>query len=225
MKLLALSALFLLVSCATTMPGKETKTGSEKVSASVDTNSTFTNEQIQFYQYSIKNLTNKWIEFDGATIKGSDQVSVLVGDRISSWIEACTLEKNVADYNTAMFLGAVAVGGAVVAGASNHPQTSGAGAIIALGSISVLGVKDFQNSKNKVEFQRAFPKNHIFQPFSLPPGKVIQRWILVENPNAEGFVLNIKAKTGEELNFEVEAINKEEKAQKHQKKNTQGFGL
>lgn len=194
-----------LTSCATTMPGFDTNTGSKHVTATVEKNPTFTNSQIQFYQYSIKNQTNNWIEFEGATMSGSPEVSVLVGDRISSWIEACTLEKNVADYNTAMFLGAVAIGGAAVAGGSNHQQTSSAGAIIALGSITTLGVRDFQNSKNKVEFQRAFPSKHIFQPFSLPPGKVIQRWILVENPKGEAFELKIKAKTGEDVIFKVES--------------------
>ncbi len=195
----------LIISCATTMPGYETATGHKHITATVETNPTFTNDQIQMYQFSLKNETDNWIEFDGATIEGSTDVNFLVGNRISSWVEACTLEQKVSDYNTSMVLGAIAVTGAAISAGSQHQQTSQLGSAFALGSISAIGVREFQNAKSKIEFQNAFPRTHIFQPFSLPPRKVIQRWILIENPNKKEFKLKLKAKSGEEITLQIEA--------------------
>lgn len=191
---LILSIIFL--SCASTMPGQDVPTGSTDLSVTIKRDPIFSNEIIQMYQLSIKNTTNDWLEIDGVKMSGAQEVDVLVGERISTWIEACLLEKKVSDYNTALVLGAVAVGGAVVAGSSSHQQTATVGAIVSLGSISALAVKDYQRSKNKVDFQRAFPEKHVFQDTIIPPGKVIQRWILVENRKKENFSLNFNEGVG-----------------------------
>ncbi|HXH74991.1 MAG TPA: hypothetical protein VNJ08_08500 [Bacteriovoracaceae bacterium] len=61
-----------------------------------------------------------------------------------------------------------------------------------MGSITALAVKGFQDSKKKAEFQQAFPDKHIFQKIVIPPGKVIQRWILVQNPEEEPFSLKLQ---------------------------------
>lgn len=182
---------FMLVSCASMMPGQDVSTGSSDIDVAIKRDPIFSNELIQMYQLSIKNKTNEWLELDGVKIIGGKEVDVLVGNRIESWVEACILEKKVSDYNTALVLGAMAVGGAVVASSTSHQQTGSVGAIVALGSISALAVKDYQNAKNKVEFQKAFPEKHIFQNSVIPPGKVIQRWILVENRKQEDFKLSL----------------------------------
>jgi len=200
LSLLLLSLIF--ASCATTMPGQQIDTNNKKVTATFSENKIFTNERIQFYQFSIKNNTDEWIEFNGFTINGAKEVEVLIGNRIDSWIEACTLEDSVSRHNTSLLLGAIAAGGAIVAGSTNHANTGTVGAAVALGSISALAVRDYQNSKHKIEFQKAFPRTHIFRNFSLPPKKVIQRWILIENPQALGFTLSGKADNGEQIKFE-----------------------
>lgn len=204
MKLVSLIALLFLYSCASTMPGKDIDTGSQKLSGSIEQDMTFSDHNIQMYQFSLKNNTDQWLEFDGATLKGSTNISVLVGDRIASWIEACTIEKKVSDYNMNLLLGSLALGGAVVAGGSSHQQTSQVGAIVALGSISAAAVRDYQSSKKKAEFQKAFPEKHIFQPVVIPPGKVIQRWILVENRSAESFELHL----GNEIKLKIKRKEK-----------------
>lgn len=186
-QLLIVSLIF--VSCATTMPGHDVETGSSDIGIAIKRDPTFSNELIQMYQLSIKNNTNEWLELEGAKLDASKEVSVLVGESIESWIEACLLEKKVSDYNMNLVLGSIAVGGAVVAGASGHQQTAATGAIVSLGSIGALAVRDYQRAKNKADFQKAFPEKHLFQNMILPPGKVIQRWILIENRKAEDFKL------------------------------------
>lgn len=201
MRILFLLALSLfLFSCASTMPGQNVSTGSNEIAVTIKKDSTFSNEIVQMYQFSIKNNSMDWIELDGAKLSAGNQVLVLVGENIESWIEACMLEKKVSDYNTQLVLGAIAVGGAVVAGGSSHQQTSSAGAIVALGAISGMAIKDYQKAKNRVDFQKAFPEKHIFQNTIIPPGKVVQRWILVENRKKENFTLNF----GEGINVTVE---------------------
>jgi hypothetical protein len=199
MKLIALVSLLLLFSCATTMPGQDISSGSSKVSVSMEVDSTFSNEMIQMYQFSLKNNTDDWLEYDGATLGGNSNIAVLVGDRITSWIEACNIEKKVSDYNTNLLLGSLALGGAVVAGASSHQETAQIGAIISLGSITGSAVREYQKSKKKVEFQKAFPERHIFQSVVIPPRKVIQRWILVENRAGENFELLL----GEDIKLKI----------------------
>ena len=192
-----------LTSCATTMPGHDVDTGSKKVSATMSDNDSFSDHRIQMHQFSIKNNTDEWIEFEGATIEGPEEVKVLVGDRITSWVEACTLEQQVSDYNTALVLGSLAIAGVAVSGGTQHQGTATTGAVVALGSITALGAKGFQESKRWTEFQQAFPEKHIFRPFVLPPGKVIQRWIMIENPSSKPFTLTAKSKSGFQLKVNI----------------------
>lgn len=198
---------FVLASCATTMPGNEVATGTNDIAAVIGRNNDFSNERIQMYQVSLMNNTNEWVEMNGANLGLADssntQLSVLVGNRLSAWMDACSIERKVTDHNIALAFGSLAIVGAGVAAGSNHSATSKTGAIVALGSIGGLAAMDFQKSKNKAEFQNAFPDNHIFQSFIIPPKKVVQKWILIENPQVETFKLNLKDKNGKEINLTI----------------------
>lgn len=191
MKNFAFVLLFILGGCATTMPGDSIKTNSKHISAAVEEQTVFSDQRIQMYQFSMKNESNEWMEFDLPVISGSEGVSVLTGQRIDSWIEACILEKKVSDHNTAILVGSLAVAGLAFSN-SSHQQTAGVGAAIALGSISAIAARDFLDSKKAAEFQNQFPEKHIFRPIVIPPGKVIQRWILVENPERHTFEIKMK---------------------------------
>lgn len=197
MKAIGLISLLLLVSCASTMPGHDIKSNHKTITASFEENLDFSNERIHLLQFSIMNKTDKWVEFTGANINSTDQIEILVGNKINSWIEACTLEKQVSDYNLNMILGTVALAGAVVAGSSSHQQTSATALAISLGSVSVMAVNDIMNSKNKTDLTDALPEKHIFRPFAIPPHKVIQRWILIEGPGGAPLDLKLTMKDGD----------------------------
>jgi len=200
---LALALSLLLVSCATTTPGTTVDTGNAKVSATVAPDKTFSNERFQLYQVSFKNLTDEWLEYDGGMITDNSSIMVLVGDKLASWIEACTLEQKVSEHNTRLALGVIAAAGAAVAVGSNHSQTAGSGAIVALGAVSAGAVMDYQRTLKRIEFQRAFPDRHLFKAFAIPPRKVVQRWILIENPKNEYLKLSFQGKTGDVLNLKM----------------------
>ncbi|MBY0414497.1 MAG: hypothetical protein K2Q18_10040, partial [Bdellovibrionales bacterium] len=179
-KLSLLTLILVLTSCATTMPGKSVGLKSGFLSATLAENGDFSSENIKMYQVSVRNNTNDWIVVDSALISNAPTTQVLVGDKISSWLEACSLEKKVADYNTSLVLGVLAAGGMVAGATSNNSATSNIGFITSLGAITTAGVKDFIDSKKKADFQAAFPEGHILKGFTVPPMKVVQRWILIE---------------------------------------------
>lgn len=205
MKVFALLSLFILASCASTMPGHDVKSNHKTITATFEENYDFSTERIHMLQFSIMNKTDKWVEMTGANINSTENIEVLVGSKINSWIEACTLEKQVSDYNRDLLIGSIAVGGAVVASSSGHQRTSTAGAAIALGSITAMGANELMNSKNKAELTEALPEKHVFRPFVIPPHKVIQRWILIEGPAGAPLDLSLDTKDGDKVILKVRA--------------------
>lgn len=198
--------LSLLCSCATTMPGADLQLNSTLLSATVSANSNFSNDTIKMYQVSIKNLSNTWIDVDSVTLDDpTASVEILVGPKLNAWIEANQLEKSVSDYNTSLILGSIAAAGLVVGGTSNNNTTSAVGLSFAVGALTVAGVNDFVDSKNKVEFQKSLPESHLLRPFMIPSTKVMQRWIVIENPKNVGlkFTLNSKVKEVGPVKFEI----------------------
>jgi hypothetical protein len=199
-----------LVSCATTMPGKEIPTYYPAVQANIDMDDNFSNKNIQLYQISFKNKSNDWVDIDLGVINEDPKIKVLVGNKINAWIEACVLEKNVSDYNTSLVLGTLAVGGMIVAGSASNSSSSGStntmnvAAITSLGAMSGLAVMGFQDSKNRVEFQQKLPEKHAFRAFSIPPKKVIQRWILIENPELKNFQLKFQVNQSKDKIIKLE---------------------
>lgn len=203
MKAYALLGLLLLTGCASTMPGYKVKSNHKTITATFEENFDFATDRMHLLQFSIMNKTDKWVEITGANINSTSQIEVIVGDRLSAWIEACTLEKQVSDYNLNMILGSVALTGAVVAGSSSHQKTSATGAALALGSISVMAANEIMNSKDKAELVNGLPEKHIFRPFIIPPHKVIQRWILIEGPGGAPLDLKLNLKDGDTVVLKV----------------------
>ena len=204
--LLVICATLFLSSCATTMPGSDLKLESNLLSATYKLNSTFSSDTTKMYQISISNLSNSWIDIDSVTLSDpSASVQILIGSKMNAWIEACRLEKEVSDYNTALLLGSLAITGAVVNGVSSNSSTANIGHTVSMGAITAAGLKAFVDTKNYVEFQSLLPETHLLRSFYIPSQKVIQRWIIVENPKNVNlkFTLNSKVKEVGALSFEI----------------------
>lgn len=184
------------------MPGEDAISNNQEVVAAVQINHNISEKNIMMYQVSMLNNTNEWLEIESAVLNAKEKINILVGDKMNAWIEAKTLEKQVSDYNTQLLLGSIAVSGAAVAVGSNHHQTAQLGAIAMGGAITAASVNDYMNSKNRVEFQKLFPRTHLFNAFTIPPKKVIQRWILVEfekDNERKSFTLLLKTKNGKPI--------------------------
>lgn len=192
-KFLMLISTATLVSCASTMTGTELRTNTPTIKVKVATMNDYSDDKIKMFQYSIMNDTDNWVSFSGAEIESSNKdTRILLADKITSWIEACNLEKKVSNYNTNLILGAVALTGAAIGSTSKSTTTANVSSAIALGSITALGAREFNNSRERAEFQELFPDAHIMKPFTIPPKKVTQRWILMENANYQEFSLILK---------------------------------
>jgi hypothetical protein len=190
-EILLLISLFLLGSCASTMPGTDLNLKSSFLGGTIKENEDLSNERFKTYQVSIKNYSQDWITIGTALMSNTKKTNIIIGDRAEAWFEACRLEKRVSDYNMSLALGALGVTGAVVGGTSHNATTSAVGSAVALGSIGALGAKEFMESRNKVEFQKALPDGHLFKGFVIPPMKVAQRWLLVERVSGETPVITL----------------------------------
>ncbi len=197
--------LLLLTSCASTMPGKDLNLKSTFLHGTIKENKDFSSEKIKMYQVSLKNLSKDWISVDSVLMSNTINTKILLGEKVTSWIEACTLEKKVYDYNLALAFGAVAATGAIVGVTSSNSTTSSVGSVTALGAIGASGIKEFMETKNKAEFQATLPEGHLFRSFIIPPLKVTQRWILIERFEGEtpAFTLISKDKTIGEVSFSL----------------------
>jgi hypothetical protein len=144
-KILLILSVFLLSSCATTMPGKKLSVNSTTIEISLAENTELSSGGIKMFQISVMNLSSDWVSIDSVVMGSASTAKVLVGDKMSAWIEACTLENKVNNYNTNLALGSIAIAGAVVAGTSDNKMASDIGLASALGAVSVSGVRDFMN--------------------------------------------------------------------------------
>jgi hypothetical protein len=89
--------------CATTTPGIEHETGTKNVDVFLTINPDYSTDHIKMFQFSIKNNSDEWIEFDDIKVTNdSKEISVIVGARLHSWFETSNLEKQVSDYNTSL---------------------------------------------------------------------------------------------------------------------------
>jgi len=210
-KILILSVLW-LASCATTMPGSDLKLNTNLLSATVREDSDYSSDKIKLYQISIQNTSNVWIDIDSVALEDpTSTASILVGAKMNAWLDACKLEKSVSDYNKDLFLGSIAAAGLVVGGVSRNSTTSAVGLSLAAGAITAAGVRELIDSKNKAEFQESLPEGHILRTFYIPSLKVVQRWIIVENPKNVDlkFVLKSKVKEVGNIPFVISASRPE----------------
>jgi hypothetical protein len=205
MRILSLFLLMMmfLTSCATTTPGEEHETGTKQLRIYITENPTYSTEKIRLFQFSIKNETDQWIDIDDVKLNNnSKEISLIVGPRLQAWLETSDLEKQVSDYNTSLALGGMMLGGVAAMGSSS-PSTSTTGAMVALGAITAASVIDIQNTLGILELQKLLPQNHVMRPFVVPPKRVLQRWILVENNSKEPISLQVKSKQNKEIDINL----------------------
>jgi hypothetical protein len=200
---LTILSVFLISSCATTTPGDEHETGTQKLKVFVTINPDYSTDKIKLFQFSIKNNSDQWIDIDDIKLNNnSKEISLIVGNRLQSWLETSNLEKQVSDYNTSLVLSGVIFGGVAAMGSSNS-KTSTAGAMVALGSITAVSIMDIQDTLNFIELQKMLPDNHLLRPFTIPPKRVLQRWIVLENHSKEPVSIQLKSKQDKEIDINL----------------------
>ncbi len=202
---LILSFMLLLTACASTMPGTDLNLKNSFLKATLKENGDFSNDRIKMYQISIKNYSQDWLTVDSALMSSAPTTQILIGDKAAAWMEACTIEKKVSDYNFNLAMGALAAAGTVAGASLKNSTASTVSYSVALGAIGATGVKNIMESKDKAEFQNALPEGHLFRSFIIPPMKAVQRWVLLDRVSEETPVITLisKDKKISEVSFQL----------------------
>jgi hypothetical protein len=183
-------ALFNLIGCAMTHPGRVANSEAKDVVISVDRNSDLSDSNYLFLEYTIENTTKDWkdVQVVQAGFEGQD-TEILTGDKLEAWIEGAELKLQKSRYNTALLLGSVAAVGGVAAVTSGDPNVQVVGVSALAGSTAVAagqGISHARGSANSgakgLNGTVNVPKLHAFVPSKVAPESYIRRWIVVRVP-------------------------------------------
>jgi hypothetical protein len=181
MKYVAL--LFILVGCASTTPGYKSKDIKKpKLETYVDQETGFPGDRYALYVLSFRNNSNEWKRVKSARLEFfNEQINkdakILVGEDLVTWSKSITHEKNVSNYNRNLILGSIGIGAFAVSVGTNNPT----GSYIALGALSALVIDKTYKNLKEAEILKLVPQDHLLPSFSVAPGLVTQKWIVIEN--------------------------------------------
>ena len=193
MKLIVYFLLFLLMSCASYQSGHTAKiekdgkilenTQDIKVTAFQDDE--YSTEYFTFIQVEFGNNTDEWKDVNKVLLNVvGDDVKIILGQRLSDWSQAINNKVKVDRYNEQMVLETIVTSTAIGAIGSSHNgniQSTNTYATILAGVAITDQVNNLTNKVSDLERTKIFPKGHLYSPFSLPPGLVSKRWILVQH--------------------------------------------
>jgi hypothetical protein len=138
--------------------------------------------------FSFVNSSQEWIYIKNIKLDfGSDlinnNVRIISGRDILAWKESTILRNKIDEYNMNLFLGSLAVTGAMLS-TSGNTNIKTAGNTLLLGSLASLTVKEISDSYNKIQYSSIFPTNHLLNgDFIIPPGLFIKKWIVLNTKN------------------------------------------
>ena len=112
-------------------------------------------------------------------------------------------------HNYEMVLGALMAG--AVIGASSSANSGSVNATknyaLVMGGATITGtVNELTTKVSDLERTQIFPENHLYSPFSVPPGLVSKRWILIQyKPGIQinNFSFDIYYKDGKKTTYNV----------------------
>lgn len=115
----------------------------------------------------------------------ADKVSVVMGNDLVDWSSAMTqkiqLERHNSEVTQALILGGAGV--ATAAAGHKSPQIASAGLVVIGGLESWVVVDMINYQKEALENPETVPRNHLYHPFSIPPGLFLRRWIVFNVPS------------------------------------------
>jgi len=209
-KLITVVLTLVLIGCASQQPGEFAKViegdhpQNTPLTAYVD--ETYSTDKFMFINITFGNQNEQWTRVKAARIYFSDELdrttSIIVGQDLMSWAEAMTHKVQVDQHNRNVWLGSAvaALAATSVVASSNGNNNLALGT---LGAVSGIVTIDAINKtiKKAEAIQRAslVPDGHLYSgPFSIPPGLVTTRWVLLQIPS-KGNVCK--------ANFEVEYLD------------------
>lgn len=216
--LTALCLLLLLNACASIHPGNMGESlQAEKdpiVRVSAELQSDASDERYTFVTFTIENKSESIVRvlqsdllFEPSDIKGTN---VLVGRDLSTWLESFQEEQQRKKHNRKIGQLAMVFGGALISAGgwlANSDSLKALGAGTMAGGAIWSIADSTSDSANLAEGGKKVPDTHIYAPFSVPAGKYLRRWVVIQVP--QGFEikklrLKVELETHEEKTYAFE---------------------
>jgi hypothetical protein len=217
-KITSLILLLSFVSCASYQNGRTAKQtvdgkvqeAKEDIKVTAHYNREFSTRHFSYVQVEFGNKADEWKDITKVVLNVEDDaVKIILGQRLDDWARSIKNKVAVDRQNLQMALGIIAVGSAVAASSSAHSgnySNTVAYTTVMAGAAVASDVNSLTNSISDLERARIFPKSHLYSPFSLPPGLVNKRWILIQhdkNVRVDNLSFDIFFKDGKKRTYTV----------------------
>ena len=161
--------------------------------------------------FSFVNTSQEWIYIKNIRIDfgddaKNDNIKIISGNDIVTWRDSTMLRNNIDEHNMNLFLGTLAVTGAVLS-VSGNKNVKTAGQAMLLGAEGSLTVKALSDSYDKIQFSTIFPQSHLLNSdFAIPPGLFVRKWVVLNTKNHD--------KTGPITSLDIEYLTENNKKEK-----------
>jgi hypothetical protein len=175
--------------------------------------SDYSDDYYTFVTFTVENKSDQILRIKAAELNfnqtDDSKVSVLVGDDLVSWAKAEQEQLDQSKHNRKLAKLALIIGGALLGGIGNAShsdltQAIGAGALIGGAAWSVSDA--IHSSQMNGQNPQRVPTEHIYAPFSVPIGKFLRKWAVIQHPKGteiKNFTLRLETVTGHEATYEI----------------------
>lgn len=182
---------------------------------SVEYDDTYSTRYFNFLTVTFGNYNPDWVRIKKVevdSIAGLKDFRITAGPDLGHWGEAIKHKIAVDNHNRQLFVNTL-VGvssAAAYAGASSGNEALATSGFVAVGAtVGIEGFNSYMNKLNAVERSKILPPDHLYSPFSVPPGLHLKRWLLVETDKKRNFcqiVFNVTYEDEKVVKYRV-AIN------------------
>lgn len=157
---------------------------------------------------TFENTGSNWVRIDNVDFEigpeASNKLSVVVGRDLADWAVAYDERERLRKHNQQMTVDAILGGGIVAAALAGGSQGDTRSALAVASMLAVTGamtyaiVDTYSSMAALHETPKKVPKNHVYQPFTVPGKLFTRRWVLVNKPVGEALTkISLKVRTAE----------------------------
>lgn len=194
---LILTCLFFLSSCASYQKGEYARVlegeHPKNLPISVEYDDTYSTRYFNFLTVTFGNYNPDWVRIkkvEVTSIPGLEDFRITAGPDLSFWGEAIKHKIAVDNHNRQLFVNTLVGVSAAAAytGAQSGNDGLATGGLLALGATAgIEGFNSYMNKLDSLERAKILPPDHLYAPFSVPPGLHLKRWLLVETQQKQSF--------------------------------------
>lgn len=191
--LISFAVAVLLSACASIHPGKMGKVSDgdkeTTVFISAQRQSDASDDHYDFVTFTLENKSDQIVRVLETEInfnsEDAKKTNILVGKDLGTWIEAFKAEQERKKHNRNIGQIAMIIGGAVL-GIAGSATDNTALKVVGTGTMvggSVWSISDsVSNSIGEAQNAKKVPDTHVYAPTSIPAGKYVRRWVVLQKP-------------------------------------------